>query len=270
MNDTYVCGKCDGPAWRLIRGYLCDKCYTQMQKSPDWKPLRRPTARERLLSHLIIDPSGCLLWDGATTKDGYGTINVRNRTKRVHVFMWELLEGPVPVGLELDHVKANGCTNRHCANIAHLEPVTHRENNSRGTSPSAECARKTHCKEGHEFTPSNTHIRPSGGGRLCRKCLQAENVRRRAEAKALRDAGAVLLAALFAIRAAWADGHRHGRREGVANAKLDAVLATSTLDGHFGEALLSGALHEPVGEEMASLLAAVQEHERAATQEVTS
>ena len=69
--------------------------------------------------------------------------------------------------------------------------------------------------------------------------------------------------------AGYGEGDRDGFNRGYSQAVLDRVLTAPTLDDHFGEALLSGALHEPVGEEMASLLAAVQEHERAARNEVT-
>jgi hypothetical protein len=60
----------------------------------------------------------------------------------------------------------------------------------------------------------------------------------------------------------YAYGDRDGRRKGDAHARLDAVLATPTLDDHFSEALLPGDLCEPVSPEMAKLLGAVQELER--------
>lgn len=87
--------------------------------------------RQRLLCRLIIDPSGCLLWTGSRYPDGYGQIMVGKKLRRVHRVMWEMFEGPIPEGLELDHVRALGCTNKHCASPAHLEPVTGAENKRR-------------------------------------------------------------------------------------------------------------------------------------------
>jgi hypothetical protein len=124
--------------------------------------------RERLLSRLVIDPSGCLLWTGATSY-GYGRIYVNGRLLPVHRVMWEMFESPIPDGYQLDHVKANGCTNHNCASIAHLEPVTPRENVLRGDTIAATSASVTHCPKKHEYTPGNT-FRGVKGERRCREC----------------------------------------------------------------------------------------------------
>lgn len=136
--------------------------------------------RERLLSQLVIDPSGCVLWTGRTTDDGYGVISAWGRDRPVHRVVWQLFEGPIPAGLEIDHVKARGCTNRHCASVAHLEVVTHLENVRRGSN-----ATRTHCIYGHEFTQANTYRAPGSGKKSCRTCRrrhQREYLERKAVA----------------------------------------------------------------------------------------
>jgi len=84
-----------------------------------------------------IDAAGpCWLWTGGTAGgtpgDRYGYIGPGRRGSgpmlRVHRVVWELLVGPIPEGLELDHL----CRVRICCNPDHLEPVTHRENLRRG------------------------------------------------------------------------------------------------------------------------------------------
>jgi hypothetical protein len=142
--------------------------------------------RERLFRSLVIDhESSCLLWTLSTTKAGYGQINVNRRISLVHIVMWEMFEGPVPAGLELDHVAARGCVHRHCASIAHLEPVTHRENLLRGKSFSAVNAAATHCPALHRYDTANTYIRPDGT-RECRECHRLAELAKRRQSAAER------------------------------------------------------------------------------------
>jgi hypothetical protein len=96
-----------------------------------------------------------------------------------HRLMWELMVGPVPADRVLDHVKARGCVNRHCASIAHLEVVTIQENTLRGETLPARNAAKTHCDSGHEFDQLNTRF-ASDGSRACRECHRDSDRRRRA------------------------------------------------------------------------------------------
>ena len=141
--------------------------------------------RDRLDARLTPDAeSGCLLWTGPLNNQGYGRIKVggrRGRYRLVHVMAWELENGPVPDGLVLDHVRARGCIHRHCANTAHLEPVTQRENLMRSDAFSAVNARKTHCPAMHRYTRANTRI-DRDGKRHCRECNREQSRNRRVPA----------------------------------------------------------------------------------------
>lgn len=120
----------------------------------------------------------CLVWVRSTTL-GYGTFGVDGKLVRVHRWAYERWVGPIPSGLHLDHLCHNAdptcvnlgddCPHRACVNPLHLEPVTNRENNSRGRSGSAINSRKTHCVHGHLFDEANTHI-DKRGRRHCRMC----------------------------------------------------------------------------------------------------
>jgi hypothetical protein len=72
---------------------------------------------------------GCWEWGGAKS-DGYGQIRSGGRGPllKAHTVMYELLVGPVPEGLMLDHL----CRHRGCVRPDHLEPVTNQENARRG------------------------------------------------------------------------------------------------------------------------------------------
>lgn len=117
-----------------------------------------------------VDPepnSGCWLWK-ASLSNGYGRYMIRpsKKSSRAYRVAYEVLVGPVPQGMELDHL----CRVRCCCNPSHLEAVTHRENVLRGAGTSAECARKTHCDNGHPLD----WVRPDGR-RACRRCFLAGN-----------------------------------------------------------------------------------------------
>lgn len=129
------------------------------------------TPRERLLSQLIIDTeTGCVLWTGNLSEGGYGRTTIGGRMQTVHRVMWEMFEGPIPDGFHLDHVKSRGCFNRHCASIAHLEPVTPRENARRSDCITTVQANKTHCDNKHLFDEANTYVIPGTTWRVCRTC----------------------------------------------------------------------------------------------------
>jgi HNH endonuclease len=113
-----------------------------------------------------VDASGdCWEWTG-TLSHGYGSLWVPGR---IHVFAhryaYELLVGPIPKGLQIDH----RCRNLICVNPDHLEVVTISQNVLRGYSVQAMHARQTHCKRGHPFDEANTYL-VKGGGRICRRC----------------------------------------------------------------------------------------------------
>lgn len=112
----------------------------------------------------------CWLWRGTILQGGYGQIKVKKRKMQAHRFFYELLVGPIPEGLTIDHL----CRVRNCVNPAHLEPVTGRENTLRGNNPAAQNARKTHCKRGHPLSGSNLRSSKDGRQRRCKTCDRIE------------------------------------------------------------------------------------------------
>ena len=104
----------------------------------------------------------CWEWKGAKSSTGYGNFSVKYKQHGAHRFAWELLRGPVPEGMTLDHI----CKNRGCVNPEHMEVVSRGENSRRGI---AQRARVLKCRAGHWYTPENTYVTPSGD-RRCREC----------------------------------------------------------------------------------------------------
>jgi hypothetical protein len=136
------------------------------------------SVRERIYERLVTDlATGCLIWPGSGQTSGYGQIYANGTMRLVHRLTWELEHGPIPAGLEIDHL----CRVRRCANPAHLELVTHRENIRRSASPLAVNAAKTRCDTGHEFNAANTGF--TRLGRYCIPCRRAGDNRRYAARK---------------------------------------------------------------------------------------
>jgi hypothetical protein len=138
-----------------------------------------PPLRIRLFRNLVVDPGGCLLWTGKKDRGGYGVISVNGRDDLVHRVMYRMFVGEIPDGLELDHVKAWGCRHRHCASLAHLEPVTSLENKLRTGGIIAAHVAATHCGTcGTPYDEENTYWSPDGH-RDCRKCRRDRDRRYR-------------------------------------------------------------------------------------------
>lgn len=123
------------------------------------------STEDRFWAKVEAIPSGCWEWRAARDPLGYGVFRGgRSVLVKAYRFSYELLCGPVPGGLQIDHL----CRNPSCVNPSHMEVVTARVNVLRGVGPAAMNAAKTHCHRGHEFTPDNVYL--YHGHRHCRAC----------------------------------------------------------------------------------------------------
>lgn len=133
-----------------IRGTPAERFWAKVDKGGP-TPTHRP------------DLGPCWLWTAHTNGKGYGRFTVT--TKKLilaYRWAWEDANGPVPEGLELDHL----CRTRLCVRPSHLEAVTHEINARRGR------AFITHCPQGHPYDDTNTYNRLGRPNRQCRICTR--------------------------------------------------------------------------------------------------
>jgi hypothetical protein len=177
---------CEDPA--VARGW-CWKHYKRWQRrgSTDAPPRVSREPRERRTKPAadrfwpkVSKTETCWLWTAGANNMGYGLFwsgGARSQGRRLlaHRFAYELLVGPIPDGLTIDHL----CRVPLCCRPDHLEPVTMRENLRRGNGWSGRKARQTHCLRGHALTEDNIYRRPSKPtARECRICMVEREARR--------------------------------------------------------------------------------------------
>ncbi len=109
------------------------------------------------------DLGNCWLWTAYHRSDGYGQFRESPRTVRVHRWAYEQEYGPIPDGLQLDHL----CRVHSCVKPSHLEAVTAAENSQRGETGLHQRI-KIYCPQGHPYDEENTYV--SQGRRECRTC----------------------------------------------------------------------------------------------------
>ena len=129
-------------------------------------PVRAPI--DRFLDKIVVPAEGtCWLWGGAIGPKGYGAFGLGPRGSgcvRPHRFAYEHFVGPIPDGLQIDHL----CRVRHCVNPDHLEVVTNAENTRRGLKGRL----VIECAQGHPYNEANTGRKTPSGRRYCRACAR--------------------------------------------------------------------------------------------------
>ncbi len=132
---------------------------------------------ERFMSK-ITKVNNCWLWNAGTNFKDYGnfsiTINGKTKTYRAHRFIYEYINGPISEGLLVCH----SCDTPRCVNPEHLWLGTVSDNAIDSVNKKRHgMTKKTHCPQGHEYTPDNIYTRASRAkyARECRLCRRIKS-----------------------------------------------------------------------------------------------
>lgn len=130
--------------------------------------IRRWTRVHRILSCRVEGSDACWPFNGHVSSAGYGSLVIVYQGRKIrpaHRISYLLFVGFLEEGKEINHI----CRNKACVNPDHLELVTHTDNLLWRNFT------KTHCINGHEYTPENTVWDRSMGCKRCLKCRAQQN-----------------------------------------------------------------------------------------------
>lgn len=98
--------------------------------------IKRPKIINTFYKNGLIQDDGCIVWQAALSKTGYGRMCIGTTDILAHRFAWALAHGidKLPIGdnspgdrMVLNHL----CYNRACVNINHLEVILKSQNSSK-------------------------------------------------------------------------------------------------------------------------------------------
>lgn len=180
-----------GCAGRYKAADYCSTHYDQQRRGEEIRPVgeyrgRANAARTRPVAERFwekVDKHGpvpdyrpdlgpCWLWTSPPQGDDYGRFRSDRGDVGAHVWAWKQEHGPVPDGLELDHL----CRVRRCVRHSHLEPVTPAENKRRARLANPEAVPGwggpiQQCSKGHSMADAYVvNYRSGKQRRRCRTC----------------------------------------------------------------------------------------------------
>lgn len=123
MNKP-TCAVPECPKDSYLRTY-CNAHYLRLQRTGSPTGSQRKTVEQRFWSK--VDKGGdCWNWTAYVMPLGYGQFGRATGVKVLaHRLSYELANGPIPSGMEVDH----RCFNRICVRPEHLRLTTHKQNN---------------------------------------------------------------------------------------------------------------------------------------------
>lgn len=132
---------------------------------------------EKVRRNVTISESGCWLWQGNLTSNGYGQTDYRKKTKAVHRQLYKVLHG---IPLSTKQFVCHHCDERRCCNPGHLFLGTQKDNMADSVRKGRHAEQLvTHCPRGHEYNKENTSVSVKPDGKTARGCKICQRARQR-------------------------------------------------------------------------------------------
>lgn len=112
---------------RRTKSSLCNSHRSQKERGHELTAIVSTRSELDRFWSKVEKGAGCWNWTGTSRLDGYGSISIGGRTGKrwlAHRYSFELANGPIPAGAEIDHQ----CINRACVNPSHLRVVNSKQN----------------------------------------------------------------------------------------------------------------------------------------------
>jgi hypothetical protein len=121
-------------------------------RTKKWRKGRSSSAGDPEKFWAKVNRNGaCWQWLGGKNSKGYGFLHWQGKSVAAHRLAYELTNGPIPPGMEIDHQ----CRNRSCCNPDHLQPLTRRRNMEKaGVIPATDAS----LRDSHAFEMGITEL----------------------------------------------------------------------------------------------------------------
>lgn len=121
--NTCAFQPCSKPPAKGKRGY-CPGHFMQHYRNQPMSFIPRTTEERFWAKIKKAGPDECWLWQGSNNGKSHGHLRIDGVKVQAHRYSYELVKGPIPEGLSIDHK----CRNGLCVNPQHLQAVTHEKN----------------------------------------------------------------------------------------------------------------------------------------------
>lgn len=135
-----------------------------------------PTKEQFIDMSMPITESGCWIWMGSVSSNGYGNYKIKNKQIKPHRLSYELFIDEIDKGLQVCHK----CDIKVCVNPNHLFIGTQKDNIQDAVKKKRMFnQRKTRCPKGHKYEENNIYrLSDKSTRRLCRQCYREKSHRR--------------------------------------------------------------------------------------------